>query len=158
PTGDIAWHPYTTLWGTTVPAPPTAADCPLRFPGQYHDPETGHHYNYFRHYDSTLGRYQSADQAGLICEANLFGYVENPLHWTDPLGLAPYRNVRMFHYTDQNGYNGISNVITDERGNKFMRFRADKANPRDRVDRAIYFTPKSPAEIERFKSVLGITN
>ncbi len=30
---------------------------PLRFPGQYFDKETGLHYNYFRDYDATTGRY-----------------------------------------------------------------------------------------------------
>jgi RHS repeat-associated protein len=30
---------------------------PLRFPGQYFDPETGLHYNFFRHYDPETARY-----------------------------------------------------------------------------------------------------
>ena len=30
----------------------------LRFPGQYYDAETGLHYNYFRDYDPTIGRYR----------------------------------------------------------------------------------------------------
>ncbi|MEK8171344.1 RHS repeat-associated core domain-containing protein [Streptomyces sp. M19] len=34
---------------------------PLRFPGQYHDPETGFHHNYFRHYDPETARYASPD-------------------------------------------------------------------------------------------------
>ena len=29
----------------------------LRFPGQYYDPETALHYNYFRDYDPNTGRY-----------------------------------------------------------------------------------------------------
>ncbi|MZD09637.1 type IV secretion protein Rhs, partial [Streptomyces sp. SID5785] len=49
--GDIAWHTRTTLWGTTTWNTNATAYTPLRFPGQYHDPETGLHYNYFRHYD-----------------------------------------------------------------------------------------------------------
>jgi RHS repeat-associated protein len=33
----------------------------LRFPGQYFDAETGLHYNYFRDYDPSLGRYVESD-------------------------------------------------------------------------------------------------
>jgi uncharacterized protein RhaS with RHS repeats len=48
--GDIAWRTRSTLWGTTAWAADSTAYTPLRFPGQYFDPETGLHYNYFRHY------------------------------------------------------------------------------------------------------------
>jgi len=44
-------HTRTTLWGTTAWAANSTAYTPLRFPGQYFDPETGLHYNFFRHYD-----------------------------------------------------------------------------------------------------------
>ncbi|WP_261905685.1 RHS repeat-associated core domain-containing protein, partial [Streptomyces buecherae] len=64
-------------------------DCPLRFPGQYADPETGLHYNYFRHYDPETGRYASPDPLGLEAAPNPLSYVHNPLTWTDPLGLGP---------------------------------------------------------------------
>ena len=33
----------------------------LRFPGQYYDGETGLHYNYFRDYDPSTGRYVQSD-------------------------------------------------------------------------------------------------
>jgi RHS repeat-associated protein len=33
----------------------------LRFPGQYFDSETGLHYNYFRDYDGSIGRYMQSD-------------------------------------------------------------------------------------------------
>jgi len=60
----------------------------LRFPGQYYDPETGLHYNYFRYYNPQTGRYITPDPIGLEGGINLFVYVwNNPLNQIDPLGL-----------------------------------------------------------------------
>ncbi|MEE1756765.1 RHS repeat-associated core domain-containing protein [Streptomyces sp. SP18CS02] len=88
--GGIAWRARTTVWGTTTWPRGTTAYTPLRFPGQYYDPETGLHYNYFRHYDPATARYLSPDPLGLAAAPNPVAYVHNPLTWADPLGLAPY--------------------------------------------------------------------
>ncbi|MFF4400212.1 RHS repeat-associated core domain-containing protein [Streptomyces sp. NPDC001480] len=85
--GDIAWRTRATLWGTTAWAVGSTAYTPLRFPGQYFDPETGLHYNYFRYYDPLIGRYASPDPLGLEPDPNHYGYVDNPHSWVDPLGL-----------------------------------------------------------------------
>ncbi|MFE0047508.1 DUF6531 domain-containing protein [Streptomyces albireticuli] len=88
--GTVAWQGRTTLWGTRLPAPLDAeVDCPLRFPGQYHDSETGLNYNYFRSYDSETATYVAADPLGLIPAPNPHSYVRNPFRWIDPIGLAP---------------------------------------------------------------------
>jgi RHS repeat-associated protein len=75
------------------------------YPGQYYDQETGLHYNYFRYYDPTTGRYITPDPIGLEGGINLFAYVDsvgkphsgtnlyaytenNPVNFVDPLGLA----------------------------------------------------------------------
>lgn len=86
PDGEVAWHSRWTLWGrpTTV-AGRTA--CPLRFPGQYHDDETGWHYNYHRYYDPETGRYASQDPLGLAPAPNPNTYAPNPTRMIDPLGL-----------------------------------------------------------------------
>ncbi|SES47265.1 RHS repeat-associated core domain-containing protein [Streptomyces sp. yr375] len=88
-TGDIAWRTRTTLWGTTAWSRDSSAYTPLRFPGQYYDPETGLHYNYFRHYDPETGRYTSPDPLGLAPAPNPVAYVDNPHSGCDPLGLMP---------------------------------------------------------------------
>lgn len=92
PDGRIAWHTTSSLWGTPIAAPDAETDCPLRFAGQYHDAETGLHYNYFRYYDPATGAYASADPLGLGPAPNHYRYVDNPLASIDPLGLAPYRD------------------------------------------------------------------
>ncbi|GHF35358.1 hypothetical protein GCM10010218_15740 [Streptomyces mashuensis] len=90
PDGTLSWQHRTTLWGTDLPSPPAGAvDCPLRFPGQYADPETGLHYNYFRYYDPETARYLSPDPLGLDPAPNPVGFVRNPYDCSDPLGLSP---------------------------------------------------------------------
>ena len=65
---------------------------PLRFPGQYRDGEAGLSYNYFRDYDSSVGRYSQSDPIGLVGALNRYVYVrDNPSNLVDPQGLRPYR-------------------------------------------------------------------
>ncbi|MFJ8661311.1 putative T7SS-secreted protein [Streptomyces sp. NPDC093795] len=87
--GDLAWRTRTTLWGTTTWNRTATAYTPLRFPGQYFDPESGLHYNYFRYYEPESARYLSQDPLGLIPAPNASTYVQNPYTWADPLGLSP---------------------------------------------------------------------
>jgi RHS repeat-associated protein len=100
----IAWQSNATVWGHEVDSAAAGAGSlagleqtsaavtgyattPLRLPGQYHDAETGLHYNRFRYYDPTLGRYLSQDPLGLSAGPNPVAYVLNPLRLIDPLGL-----------------------------------------------------------------------
>ncbi|MFJ7159046.1 putative T7SS-secreted protein [Streptomyces sp. NPDC101118] len=87
--GVVAWRTRSTLWGSTAWNKDATAYTPLRFPGQYFDPETGLHYNVFRHYDPLTARYLSPDPLGLAPAPNPVTYVANPHTWADPLGLAP---------------------------------------------------------------------
>ncbi|MFD7029780.1 putative T7SS-secreted protein [Streptomyces sp. NPDC059917] len=87
--GEVAWHTRTTLWGTTTWNRDATAYTPLRFPGQYYDPESGLHHNVFRTYDPETARYLTPDPLGLSPAPNPTTYVHNPHTWSDPLGLAP---------------------------------------------------------------------
>ncbi|MFE1952530.1 DUF6531 domain-containing protein [Streptomyces sp. NPDC059524] len=85
--GDIAWHKRSTVWGITTRNRDAQAHTPLRFPGQYADPETGLHYNLNRHYDPETARYVSSDPLGLVPAPNPAAYVVNPYTFMDPEGL-----------------------------------------------------------------------
>ncbi|PXY26049.1 type IV secretion protein Rhs [Prauserella coralliicola] len=95
--GALAWHSAGSVWGDALTRVAGSAETPLRFPGQYHDPESGLNYNFQRHYDPETGRYVSNDPLGLAPAINPSGYVRNPTVWLDPWGLAAcntYHNTR----------------------------------------------------------------
>jgi RHS repeat-associated protein len=60
----------------------------LRWPGHYFDPELQLHYNKFRYYDPTLGRYLQSDPWGISGGVNLYAYPANPLLKVDVRGLG----------------------------------------------------------------------
>ncbi|WP_171166404.1 putative T7SS-secreted protein [Streptomyces sp. I05A-00742] len=110
PDGAVPWQYRTTVWGTAFPSlrENDGPDCPLRFPGQYEDLETGLHYNYLRHYDAETGRYTSPDPLGLLAGPNNFWYGPNPHEWIDPHGLALCRaNPRMESGNNKEGWQHI---------------------------------------------------
>ncbi|NIU11918.1 MAG: RHS repeat-associated core domain-containing protein, partial [Phycisphaerae bacterium] len=85
-----AWRADYTPFGNVVISRNTV-DNPLRFPGQYFDAETGLHYNYFRDYDVSAGRYLQSDPIGLRGGVNIYSYVgANPIRYDDPLGLESF--------------------------------------------------------------------
>ncbi|MQY12446.1 hypothetical protein SRB5_25800 [Streptomyces sp. RB5] len=100
--GEIAWHTRSTLWGTTTWNADARAYTPLRFPGQYYDPETGLHYNHHRYYDPATARYTTPDPLGLTPAPNPATYVHNPHTWIDPLGLTPGDGVEWVNPDDIN--------------------------------------------------------
>ena len=60
----------------------------LRFPGQYFDAETGLHYNYYRDYDPSTGRYVESDPIGLGGGIHSYVYaLSSPISFGDSSGL-----------------------------------------------------------------------
>lgn len=86
PDGTLVGHQRQTLWGSTTWVS-GGATTPLRFPGQYEDPETGLYYNNQRYYDPVSATYLTPDPLGLGPSPNPHAYVSNPYAQTDPLGL-----------------------------------------------------------------------
>ncbi|HEX3786980.1 MAG TPA: RHS repeat-associated core domain-containing protein [Pseudonocardiaceae bacterium] len=152
--GVPAWHGRTDLWGVSLPAPRAGGYTPLRFPGQYHDTETGLHYNVFRYYDPATGRYASQDPLGLGPAVNPIAYVDNPLQAVDPLGLAPKRGAsdcdldldgsapnRAGGSTDPSSVAGTSSasnkkqkLSSDDERQKYQENNADEYPGYDNVD------------------------
>jgi RHS repeat-associated protein len=88
PSGQITWRARHTTWGALHPDPESdPTTCPIRFQGQYEDPETGLHYNRFRYYDPNTATYLTPDPLGLAGGLQPTAYVHNPNAWIDPLGL-----------------------------------------------------------------------
>ncbi|MER6677697.1 DUF6531 domain-containing protein, partial [Streptomyces sp. NPDC000983] len=140
--GEIAWRSATSLWGR-----PLRGDdglCPLSFPGQYRDPETGLHYNLSRYYDPDTATYLSPDPLGLDPAPNHHRYVDNPLRWSDPLGLEGDEPVRIYDDStyDKHG-SGSSSSAKGEIG------RAP-SNGQAALDRSLPLgDPDNPAKFRR---------
>ena len=88
--GKVVWRADYNSFGAALPAAENQLNNPLRFAGQYLDPETGLHYNTRRYYDPVTGRYVTADPLGLSGGQNLYTYAgANPANLTDPTGEHP---------------------------------------------------------------------
>jgi RHS repeat-associated protein len=67
----------------------------FRLPGQYHDEETGLHYNYYRYYYPKKGKYVTPDPIGLFGGLHLYAYTaNNPIDSSDPFGLTSFLEFR----------------------------------------------------------------
>ncbi|WP_419789333.1 RHS repeat-associated core domain-containing protein [Pseudomonas petrae] len=91
--GHTAWSAQYKAWGEAQEqrsefAQKVGLTNPIRFQAQYHDHETGLHYNRHRYYDPRVGRFISKDPIGYSGGLNLYHYVPNPTGWIDPLGLS----------------------------------------------------------------------
>lgn len=100
--GAHSWDGQVDPYGALTPADDPAGLCPWRWPGQYHDAETGLAYNRARYYDAGLGQYISQDPIGLAGGLSPYAYVADPLVLIDPLGLAacktgPEATIRLYH-------------------------------------------------------------
>jgi RHS repeat-associated protein len=89
------WAYVGNPFGEQPPTSTTGYVLNLRYPGQYFDQETGLISNGFRDcYEPATGRYCQSDPIGLDGGLSTYAYVgNNPLSYTDPLGLQVYEAV-----------------------------------------------------------------
>ena len=85
--GESCWSARVDPYGVAHVDPGSTIEMSLRFPGHYHDPETGLHYNRFRYFSPELGRFLQSDPAGLEGGINVYAYPD-PLTDADIDGLA----------------------------------------------------------------------
>jgi len=86
--GNIVWQAHYQAYGALEKLSVNQIDNPLRFQGQYHDDESGLHYNFHRYYCPQQGRYIQQDPIELLGGINLYQYTPSPTNWVDPLGLC----------------------------------------------------------------------
>ncbi|MGD8619769.1 MAG: RHS repeat-associated core domain-containing protein, partial [Gammaproteobacteria bacterium] len=96
-TGDVVWRAmYDPFGKATVTVNNVALN--VRLPGQYFDAETGLHYNYYRYYEPSIGRYLTSDPIGLGGGSNIYAYVGGkPLKYFDLFGLDAQMCYRPFY-------------------------------------------------------------
>ncbi|EYF04960.1 RHS repeat-associated core domain-containing protein [Chondromyces apiculatus] len=88
--GDVLARLRPSLWGALDTPPDAPASTPWRYPGQYHDDETGLSCNRYRFYDPEIGLYLNPDPVGLSGGLNGFEYAHGqPFRVADPDGLTP---------------------------------------------------------------------
>ncbi|OPA88365.1 type IV secretion protein Rhs, partial [Pseudomonas fluorescens] len=88
PDGEIVWSAHYRAYGQISRLDVGKVDNPLRFQGQYFDPESGLHYNRHRYYNPDIGRYLTPDPVKLAGGINAYQYAPNPTGWVDPLGFS----------------------------------------------------------------------
>lgn len=82
---NVVWQWQDLPFG--VAAPTGSVTVALRYPGQYHEAETGLFQNWNRTYDKVSGRYLESDPVGVFAGGNTYGYVDaNPMRRGDPSG------------------------------------------------------------------------
>lgn len=84
-TGELEWVSEKGTWGEGFRGTGAGGGEPAL--GQWHDPESGLHYNFFRYYDPELGRYLSPDPIELFGGINPYAAITNPFAEYDRYGL-----------------------------------------------------------------------
>jgi RHS repeat-associated protein len=86
--GSPCWTARIDPYGRADVSSDSTLEMSLRFPGHYHDAETGLHYNRFRYFSPELGRYLQSDPLGLGGAINTYAYPAQPLNSVDIDGLG----------------------------------------------------------------------
>jgi RHS repeat-associated protein len=140
--GAIAWSADFGPWGDLREEKGGDFKCPIRFQGQWHDAESGLHYNRWRYYDPAMRRYITPDPIGLRGGINLYRYCPNPVNWIDPSGLD--WNYVLVDGNNEPYYSGVSTQDPSQVESRHANNIGNDGQPRLDVkngDRLIPITP-----------------
>lgn len=119
--GKCIWQMDHTLWGVCSKKPNSTTKaienyaektkednlkdikCNLRFQNQWEDEESGLYYNFYRYYDPDSGQYLIPDPVGIEGGLRYYGYVHDPVHWVDPMGLGIVNNNPKYFFDPRAG-------------------------------------------------------
>ena len=119
-TSKAVWEAEYKPFGEAIIHPDSTVSSHFRFPGQYYDNETGYHYNYYRYYDPSTGRYLTPDPIGLEGGINRYAYVgNNVVNEKDPEGKTIKGMVLGVSWTI---YNTTQTVMQIDQYSKEMTF------------------------------------
>jgi len=135
---EIAWSAEYRAWGVAQEAIRKASGKapianPIRFQGQYHDHESGLHYNRHRYYDYDTGRYISRDPLGLGGGINVYAYAGgNPVAYYDPLGLKKFGRNHPHCVAIRQKMTGLQNEL-DTRWTELVGGLPERIGPGERL-------------------------
>ncbi|EEL9743104.1 RHS repeat protein [Salmonella enterica subsp. enterica serovar Muenchen] len=136
--GEIAWSAQYRAWGVAQEAIRKASGKaqitnPIRFQGQYHDHETGLHYNRYRYYDPDVGRFVSKDPIRYGGGLNSHAYTDgNPINYVDPLGLKKFPRNHPHCIGIKNKITGLRNEL-DKRWSELIGGLPERLGPGERL-------------------------
>ncbi|MFJ1214043.1 RHS repeat-associated core domain-containing protein [Burkholderia pyrrocinia] len=136
---EIAWSAEYRAWGAVKEVIRKTSDGrvelrnPIRFQGQYHDHETGLHYNRHRYFDYGTGRYLSPDPLGLGGGINVYAYAGgNPVAYYDPLGLKKFGRNHPHCVAIREKITGLQNEL-DTRWSELVGGLPERIGPGERL-------------------------
>jgi RHS repeat-associated protein len=145
--GHVVWSAEFDSYGTLRSLGKDTIDFPVRFAGQWHDAETGLHYNRFRYYEPSTGRYISRDPLGLTGGMNGYIYTANPFAFIDPFGL-----------TKLCGHIPPGSTIIEDKSPDYMIFKAPDGSEKIifRADEAVTAQDAAPGRNYSTDTLCGI--
>ena len=109
--GAVVWSAEYDAFGHALVEPGSVVASNLRAPGQYYDEETGFHYNMFRYYDPTIGRYLNPDPIGMGNRPDMARYLDSKVCggiYTDiDINYYVYADANPINKVDPNGTLGV---------------------------------------------------
>ena len=124
----ISYEEYTPYGSTSYQAMRNQTETPkrYRYTGKERDEESGLYYHGARYYAPWLGRWTSADPAGLVDGVNVYGYVrEGPINFEDPLGMFSFSDVQSS--SEYTGLKGPERALVD----KIIKTLSGRTNSRE---------------------------